>query len=192
MCQSGASQLPFCDSQLGLGPCGSSESTANCALLDMKEFSRDRGRRRESKAKGKAGTKAWRHDWLWWPRELLRCRCVGDSGTVSGGGKEAAREQLERGLGHSEVTGSHRTALESNRPLPRVMEESNEGAMCMGRRGPLDTTLLSPSLVAKKALPPAGDVKGDLLGPAVRLRRAGKAVRQPGEPRGTGAGEHRT
>ena len=192
MCQSGASRLPFCDSQLGLGPCGSSESTANCALLDMKEeFSRDRGRGRESKANGKAGTKAWRHDWLWWPRELLRCRRVGDSGTVSRGGKEAAREQLERGLGHSEVTGSHRTALESIRQLQRVTEESNEGAMCVGRRGQLDTTLLSPSLVAKKALSPAGDVEGD-LGPAVRLRRAERALSQPGEPRGTGADEPRT
>ena len=77
---------------------------------------------------------------------------MGDSGTVSRGGKEAAREQLERGLGHSEVTGSHRTALESIRQLLRVTEESNEGAMCVGRRGQLDTTLLSPSLVAKKAL----------------------------------------
>lgn len=57
---------------------------------------------------------------------------------------------------------------------------------------PPASTLLSPSLVAKKALSPAGDVKGDLLGPAVRLRRAERALRQPGEPRGTGAGEHRT
>ena len=55
MCQSGTYQV--CISQLGLGPCGSSEKAAHSYLgvwKDDQEVSRERGRGRESKAKEKA------------------------------------------------------------------------------------------------------------------------------------------
>ena len=67
------------------------------------------------------------------------------------------------------------------------MEESNGVLHAWGGGARLGTTLVIPSLMAKMVLSLAGNTEGD-PNPAVRLRRAERALRQPGKPRGVGVG----